>query len=249
MGHQPVNSKRTCPHYLRWLGIALAIVSIAAGWFVPEFYDWTGADQSRPAPIIGWVALAIVAIDVLLMALLIRLHVSEPSKDKDRRTNGSGQFNIRQLLGAITIVALLMMIGKSPWPNAVAFFVFACAAATALWIAIRHQRARWSIALIVWSQFATYIWIFRGDNQMQGGWTTILALPALPAFFPTGLLMARFQMHFDTSQWLCVLSTSVALAIGVWICCLGPKRAIAYGLVVATCSIFGSFILNALVRM
>ncbi len=247
MGHQTANSKRTFPNYLTWLGIALAIFSIMAGWFVPEFYDWTGADQSRPAPIIGWVALAIVAVDILLMALLIWSHFAAPPKD--RPTNGSGQFNIRQLISAITIVALLLMIGRTPFPMAVACFVFACVAVTAFWIAIRQQQARWSIALIVWLQFAPQIWILRGENTMQGGWSTILAFVALPTFFPTGLLMARFQMHFGTSQWPCVLTTSVALAIGVWIGCLGPKRAIAYGLVVATCSIFGSFILNALVRM
>jgi uncharacterized protein involved in response to NO len=37
----------------------LILISATCGWFVPAFYDWTGADQSRPSPLMWQVPLAI----------------------------------------------------------------------------------------------------------------------------------------------------------------------------------------------
>jgi len=62
-------SKQNKWHCLRTAGV-LPVAGIVAGWFMPEFYDWTGADQSRPAPVVGWIALAIAAANLLLWGIL-----------------------------------------------------------------------------------------------------------------------------------------------------------------------------------
>ena len=39
----------------------LITVSFFVGWFVPDYYEWTGSDQSRPSPLVGQTALGMIA--------------------------------------------------------------------------------------------------------------------------------------------------------------------------------------------
>ncbi len=50
--------------------VALILISATCGWFVPAFYDWTGADQSRPSPLMWQVPLA-VAIGAFLFSVAL----------------------------------------------------------------------------------------------------------------------------------------------------------------------------------
>jgi hypothetical protein len=71
----------------------------------------------------------------------------------------------------------------------------------------------------------------------------------LPAFFFAMLFGSLTRQHSQELGWLAMLLTSAELVIGVWIIRLGTKRFIAYLVFVLIAAIFGSFMLNALVRM
>ena len=54
--------------------------------------------------------------------------------------------------------------------------------------------------------------------------------------------------HGEELFWLSTLLTSAEIVIGVWMIRLGPRRTIAYLVLVLLISTFGSFVLNALLR-
>jgi hypothetical protein len=244
--------------WLRGFGIALAVGSALAGWFMREFYDWTGADQSRPAPVVGWIALSIAIADVVMILGLFFLHLcsrqkpSDPSKKNAlqyvSRSGGVPKFSLRQLLGAVTMVALLLIIGRLVLPLVIAWIAFASTLAWAIWIGMRNAHTRWRIALILWLQFTPYLWLARKPERWNEYLELLGMLPALPAFCPSIFLNALFRYPFQSGQWISVLLSSLTFAIGIWVVRQGPKRSLAYSFIVLTFSIFGSFILHALMR-
>lgn len=249
-----------------WLGILLFLVALIAGWFMPEFYDWTGADQSRAAPVVGWIAFTILVLDVGLIFGLLVLHFQDRSRKQNHdrgkdvpfanRPDRKRQFSLLQLLSAITIVALLLTLVRWMLPLTGAgigalvgaWFVYGLTVAWAVWVAVRDARARWRIALIVWLQFVPFLWLFRKPFSTPDVGELLGMLPALPAFFPSVFLNALFRYPFQSGQWISVLLSSLTFAIGIWVVRQGPKRSLAYSFIVITFSIFGSFILHALMR-
>lgn len=244
--------------WLRGLGIALAIGSVLAGWLMSEFYDWTGADQSRPAPVVGWIALGIAVADVVLILGLYILHLysrqkpGDPSKKNALqyvpRRGGIPQFSLSQLLGAVTVIALLLVIGRLGSTLVVAWVAFASALAWAIWIGIRNAQTRLRIALILWLQYTPFLWLIRKPGRWIDYLELFGMLPAFPTFFPSIYLNALFQIHFQSGHWIGILFTALSLAIGTWLACLGRKRTLAFALVTMTFSIFGSFMLHAALR-
>ncbi len=47
---------------------------------------------------------------------------------------------------------------------------------------------------------------------------------------------------FPDSTWLAMLLTAIEVAVGTWFICLGPKRTIAYLLIVLLMSAMGSLV-------
>lgn len=248
-----------------YIGLVLTLAMALAGWFIPEFYDWTGADQSRPAPIVAWIALAIAAGDLLAILGLLVWHVTISSTGvaqpavgviaSDPRTRISNQFSIRQLLLVSAIIALLLAASRWISPTATAAIAFALVAVWALVVAKRNRGARWWIAFIVCSQFLPFLWLGRGTLESFSGHRAsdaVLSLipmsMSLPSLFPFGLLGMWLSLDIRTDQWFFICCSALNLVFGVWLSCQGPKRTLAYGLTIGTCSLFGSFILNALMR-
>lgn len=249
----------------QYASYGLAIAFALAGWFIPEFYDWTGADQSRPAPVIGWIALAITAGDLLAIAGLLIWHVNYQSKRKsihpaavvfsDQGTTATNQFTIRHLLAFSAIIAALLTLSRWISPTATAVIVFASVVAWAIVIAKRNRGARWWIALVVGSQFLPFLWVVRGAMEsilgLRSSNAVLSLVPmvlSLPSMFPFGFVSLFLPLDIRTNQWFFIGCSALSLAIGVWLSCRGPKRTLAFGLIVGTCSLFGSFILNALMR-
>ncbi len=97
--------------------------------------------------------------------------------------------------------------------------------------------------------YLPFAWLVTWD-ELSNALTGMLAMAAgLPAFLPTLLVSGLVHQHGKELAWLSMLLTSAELLIGVWIMRLGPRRFVAYVIFVLIASIFGSFILNALVRM
>ncbi len=248
-----------------YVSFGLAFAFALAGWFIPEFYDWTGADQSRPAPVVGWIALAITAGDLLVIAGLLTWHFVLKSKrnsvnsavafDSDQGTATLNQFSIRHLLAFSAIIAVLLALSRWISPTATALIVFAAVVAWAMIIAKRNRGARWWIAFFACSQFLPFLWVGRGAMEsilgLRSSNAVLSLVPmimSLPSLFPFGFLGMFLPIDIRTNQWFFICCSALSFAIGVWLSCRGPKRTLAYGLIVGTCSLFGSFILNALMR-
>ena len=230
----------------QWLCFVLMGVAIAVGFSVPRFYDWTGADQSRPAPVVGWVAIGIILVDCLLVAVLLLLHFS--NRDPKRTPTRDWQFSTSHLLLATMSIAVFMAIVL--WKSLdvaclVLHGLFWCYAVS---LAIRFHEVRWRIMMLLVCQSTPFLWILRSDDLFKMGPAMLAMVSGLPVFFPTIFVSSWMQRHFERMLWLSATLTMIELAIGLWLCFRGPKRTLVYGIGVLTLSIFGSFILNALMR-
>lgn len=229
---------------LRWFATTLAVLSVLAGLFIPEFYDWSGADQSRSAPVIGWVAIGIMIADVVLIVLLAMMHtLREKSSDA---TTSTWRFGMSHILIITTCVALFLAIAK--WAS----IYVACrllqlgVVVVGVWVAVQFPRVRFWIAWILFLQIAPFLWLVRDPSFSNAGSELLAILSCLPTLMPAALFVSA---NHESMQWILTLLTTAELAMGIWLSYLGPKRVIAWGIVVLTLSVFSSFVLNALIRM
>ncbi len=65
---------------------ALVIISAVIGVAIPSFYDWTGADQSRPTPSLFWVPVSLMGLGVAFCVSLRWLKLRDTSKSNRWRT-------------------------------------------------------------------------------------------------------------------------------------------------------------------
>ncbi len=94
-----------------------------------------------------------------------------------------------------------------------------------------------------------FAWLVSYDELGSFSPAMIWMAAGLSAFFPTVLISSLVRQHFENLVWLSMLLSGAELGLGLWIIRLGPRRTIAYLLFVLLVSTFGSFVLNALVRM
>jgi hypothetical protein len=229
---------------VRWLARTLVAVAIVAGWFIPEFYDWTGADQSRDAPVVGWIAIGVLIADLLLFLLLTGLHFSQT--DRSQVVRKRWRFSMLQILLMMTLIAVFLMLARTSLMHIASRGLQAAVVASGIWIAVRFPWTRFRIAWIAFLQIAPFLWVFR-KMAFEGYVSSLLAiLSSLPVLFPAALFV---QPNHEGMQWILTLISTTEFAIGLWASYLGQKRALAFGIVVLTLSIYGSFILNALMRM
>src|SRR5690606_2794588 len=88
--------------------ITLILVSGISGWLIPAFYDWTGADQSRPSPLMWQVPLGVFVVALLFCGLLPWLPMRGWTDDVPRY---SLQFQVRSLLVLTAVVAASIAVG------------------------------------------------------------------------------------------------------------------------------------------
>ncbi|MCC6510715.1 MAG: hypothetical protein IT423_16545 [Pirellulaceae bacterium] len=250
---QPAPSQIARPWLEFRSALVLSLASVLTGWFMPEFYDWTGADQSRDAPIVRWIALAMLCFDALAIGLLIWVHVVSTAPTRPKLTGY--QVKLWHIMVVTLIVAGMLAFGKQASKQTSDFLAFASAIPSVLvllcgaWWVRQHASMRWLLAGLLSCQLAPFLWICRDGNFWQGGLIGISQILALPTIMPSLLLGSLLRQHYDGLIWLGNLMSSCELAVGIWLISRGTKRALSYILVTLTLSIFGSFILHALVRM
>lgn len=227
---------------LRWALIATAIL---AGLFMSEFYEWSGEDQSRAAPIVRWIGLGILIFDLCAFGWLAWRHRGAPAPNAENRWK---RFSIRHVLVGTTGVALIIaaqLYTKTPLIPG----VLAAALGYAVWVAIRRPELRGQVVTLLVCLWAPLLWIVRwpetGSNVIQ----MLIILPGMPGLIPAGLVGFLTGQNMVGRSTLPAFCTTIELLIGLWTIYLGPRRALAYTLSVLTISLFSSFVLQALVRM
>ncbi|MCO8122536.1 hypothetical protein NHH03_12385 [Stieleria sp. TO1_6] len=215
----------------------LIAVSLIVGWSIPAFYEWTDSDQSRPSSLLWkvplWLAISSAAFCMALPWLPIE---TKPPSDAPRTPM---RFSVRTLLMITTGVAVAIpMLAK--FPLVVSGIV--CAGMFAYFIAfcVRYPEHRMASTALLACMILPYAWIVGYDelDRLLPALTVMIA--GMPAFLPAAFLSQMFGQHFQESQWLAFLLSAFELAIGAWMIRLGPKRTIAYLLLVMLVSAVGS---------
>ncbi|MEZ6073113.1 MAG: hypothetical protein R3C10_23310 [Pirellulales bacterium] len=216
----------------------LIVVSFLVGYFIPGFYDWTGSDQSRPSPLVGKTAAGLLVGATLIWAILPWVPVADdaPGAQERRRI----QFTSRTLLLLTTAIAIVLAVATR-FPMVVSSVLCALAFCHVVWFWIRSHSHRWQTTALLACLGFPFVWVLFHD-ELDNLFPAILWLAAgLPAFLPAALIGSLFGQNMNDVIWLAVLLTGAELAVGTWLIRLGPRRTIAYLVLVLLLSTFGSF--------
>lgn len=118
----------------------------------------------------------------------------------------------------------------------------ACAGVFAYFIAfyVKNPQHRIAGSALVACMILPYTWVLGYDELQRILPTLAVMIAGMPAFLPAALLGQVFGQHFQESLWLALLLTALEIIIGIWLIRLGPKRTIAYLLLVMHISALGS---------
>ena len=231
---------------LRWVIMALAIVG---GLSMSSFYDWSGEDQSRAAPIVRWLALGLVAINLSACAGLIWYSRNRPATtEATHPARPKFRFGIIGIMAATTLVAIAVA-AQVRFNISVGTLLVVAVTAYALWTAFKRSEHRWAICALLTCTWAPFLWIFRWP-EFKGVMLHVLQMMAqAPSLMVAGWISMLTRRNFPDVMQFCSLCTAIELSIGLWLIHLGPRRGLAYTLWVLMLSLFSSFLLQALARM
>lgn len=225
----------------------LMVLSLTIGVGVPFFYDWSGADQSRSPAIVGQVALGMFLATIAgwLILPFVRFDQPQESVQQDKRF----QFSILTVIAGMTLVAVVLALAASAYASVLG--VISSATALIVWLAVvvRLPSKRWQAISLGATMYFPYLWVLSWGTYPQIQWELLSQLAALPAFLSVLLIGSLLQKHPETIMWGGALMASIEMLVGLWCIHLGIRRSIAFQLLALLLSSYGSFVLNALVRM
>jgi len=218
----------------------LIVVSSLVGWSIPGFYEWTDSDQSRPSPLLWKVplgtAISFFAFCIALCWLPIAV---EHSDDSPRTWMG---FSKRTLLLLGTFVALATVF-FAWFPVVVSGCVLAAMLVCFVAFFVRHPMHRLELGTFIACMYLPYAWLL-GYSELDRILPMIAVMfTAMPAFVPSLVVSRGLGLHFQELHWLAFLFAALEIAWGMWMIWLGPKRTIAYLLLVLLLSALGSLVL------
>ncbi len=236
----------------RWTW-GLMAAAIICGWLLPEFYDWSGEDQSRAAPVVRWIALVLLLFDAVAIGWLVWSHVRErrTTLKEDPSSHVSlahHVFGIRHILIATSVIAVIVTaerMFKLPLANGLTLALVAYAT----WLAYRWPARRWEIVALLVCMWAPFLWVFRWPEFKSNMVEVLMMLPGVPMLLPAAFFNRLIGIDMIGDLTTTGLFSMFQLALGLWIVNVGSKPAIAYSLAAFTISLVSSFVLQALVRM
>ena len=228
---------------LRWL---LMTVAVLWGLLLPEFYDWSGEDQSRPAPIVRWIALGLLLFDMLAIGWLMWLHFKRPIPQVDMIQ--WGRFGIWHVLVATAVVAIVVTVERN-FKLPLAGGVVVIVVGYAIWLAAKQRAVRWQIVALLICMWAPFLWVFRWPEFRGNMPQVLIMMPGAPELLPAIWTSQQMGWNRMGQMTLLGLFTVVEVLLGLWCIRLGARPALAYSLLVWTASLINSFAFQALVRM
>ncbi len=215
----------------------LILASPTVGWFIPAFYEWTNSDQSRPSPLLWKVPLSSAIASLVLCTLLPWLTINR--KEVEHQPGPSMRFSLRTLMILATAIAVAIPLLKR-FPLATSGSLCAGTYLYLVVFSVRHPQHRIASGALFSCMVLPFSWIL-GYGELERILPAIVVMiGGLPAFIPAALLGHSLGQHFQDSRWLALLLSSFELLLGIWLIQLGPKRSIAYLLLVMHLSYFGS---------
>jgi hypothetical protein len=219
-------------------------VSLMAGRLIPTFYDWTESDQSRLSPLVPQTAVGLFLFGIIACFVLPWVHFEHEPSATSR--GGTVQFTIRSILATIAVIAVFLAAFRKTPMLAVSGGLHAVAMCYVVRFWTLHRSLRWPVASLLACMYFPFAWIVSSSAPFH--LSDSLQCFGLPAIFFVILLGGLVHHHPDSLAWLSIPLTSAELLVGVWLISLGPRRSIACLVFVLIASLFGSFVLNALLR-
>lgn len=235
------------------MGTSLGILGGAAliGFFIPAYYDWSGADQSRPSP---WIPAAIGTLFAfsLLVSLgllwghskgLVWLSASEQRLRLKRPWDGFTMACVALVI-AVALAALKLASFAVIW----SFIALLCVLAWCVYHAWLYPRLRWPMLALVFGCGLSFLWILVGKYSQDGNPGVLLFLPGAPMLLPAGYTGMLLGVNLHEVVWLANIYMALVYALGVGLMHIGQKRAIAFTLFMIVISIASSFGFHAMIR-
>lgn len=225
------------------LGTLIA-ASLVVGCLIPSFYEWTGSNQSHSPPIVSQTGAALLGIAVVIWCLLPWMRWTDHQPPP---VSSPSRYTIRTLLLATALIATYIA-SRAHFPLMASGILGAVTLCYAIRFAYQHPTYRWATVTLLSCLWLPFAWTIlpRGTEGI------LLMNPAIgsgmPGIFPSLLVAFGLNQGPDNSLWLAALITCIEVLIGIWIIPLGPRRMIAYLVLVLLLSTVGSFALNSLVR-
>ena len=162
---------------------------------------------------------------------------------------GKFQFKIRTILVMTAVVAVFLAAFRKMPMLAMSGSLLGITLCYVVRFWVLFRSFRWPVASLLACMYFPFAWTVSWSYLSDAPPATLWMASGLPAFLFTMLVGRLIQEHSRDLAWLLMLLTSAELGIGVWVIQLGPRRFVAYLVFVLIASIFGSCILNALMRM
>lgn len=228
----------------RRTAICLILLSAVLGLLVRPFYDWTGADQSRPVALLWQVPLSISAALGIFGLALPWIPIKRDVEFERRPL----QFSLRFLLLATGAIAVLLGTGIR-YPNVFTGIVGLSAVLMVVHSWWRFPVERWSISALLAAMYLPYGWflfIVNLDLIPRFIW-----FATCPSFLPYYFAVTKLPLHttYTTGTAIGMALTSLELAVGLVLIHLGPKRGIAFVVFALSVSLLGAVALDMVLRM
>ncbi len=232
-------------------GLVVAIMAI--GLLVPKLYDWSGADQSRPSPeaeLTFHVAAGFVVAAILALPWLpIKTGVDASDAIDPDSPAKPFQFNVLTLLLLISAIAVLIA-GMINSRLVTVVLLIATSLAFCMWMVAHRLSVKWQMLSLLSCMYLPWIWVLFDDDFDSLKSEFAFVFIGIPSFAPSMILSRMvFDQRLEHSAWLLFVLTAAEFGIGLALIWLGPKRAVAWQMLVLLCSLIGSFGLNALMRI
>lgn len=235
---------------LKWGALAayfeVSLVACVIGFFLPAYYDWSGADQSRPSPWIPF-AFAVLGIVVALVGLILGLrhfYWRIPSAAAIK----NGWYPLVFAVGVLGVLSAIHAIGLQMLGLVLSFVALGVVVVWGGYQAYLHVRLRWALAALLFSCYGPLLWIVVGKHSQNSIPQALLFLFGAPMLMPAGLLGMVLGVHLQELMWLGNSLTMIVIAIGIALMHLGEKRAFVYTLSMLVVSAAGSMAFHSLIR-
>ncbi len=227
--------------------LTLAAICVVVGIAIPEVYDATGSDQSRPATVVAYSFFTLLALNILLPIALAALQLFSKSKSNSKSKSAEhrpGKYKIWHAFALTTAVAVLLSMSRYMLIDLVSQCLLAIMLIATVGVAIGRPQVRWRIVVLLLCMHGPYLWILRVIAQMGVAEEFPLGMPAsLPA-----LLINQWLFKFQYESSLPRLLTCLELVLGVLACFSYWKRYLWMIVFATSLSLCGSFVLHALFR-
>jgi len=217
--------------------IALIGLSLIVGWCMPNFYEWTGSDQSRPSPLLWQVPIGAGVAVLAFSCILPWLPLARANSQT--RSQGQWRFGLRSLLLLTMVIAVaILLFGK--FPTIAGGMICMVVMANLIRVAINNTRLCLPAIALLSCMMLPYAWVIHYDERDRVLSHFFLWTASWPTFFPAAYLSGMLGQDFRESPWISMLLTAIELGVGTWLIGLGPRRTIAFSLFALLTAAMGS---------